>query len=155
MLGRDLDRVRLLHACVSDRAGLAVLHRAVGSSSLLEDATRGRIESIFARKDRVAVEPSAAITLDQVTHSLLEASWGGRVGFIKVDVQGAEHLVLRGAAHTIRKHLPYIQYENTHLGRNRTVGGGGPGTLFSSVPGSNRTHDCSCVDECFCIPIEA
>ena len=35
------------------------------------------------------------------------------------------------------------------------VVGGGPGTLFSSVPGSNRTHDCSCVDECFCIPIEA
>jgi FkbM family methyltransferase len=39
-----------------------------------------------------------------------------RIDFIKIDVEGAEHLVLRGAARVLRDSRPYVLFECTHSG---------------------------------------
>lgn len=101
-LGRGLQEVAL-----SDRAGAAELripmwegHEAPGLASLEAGAVP---ESVLAR------------TVEVPVRRLDDYAFAG-VGFIKIDVEGHEEGVLRGALQTIRRHRPtlLIEIEERH-----------------------------------------
>jgi FkbM family methyltransferase len=58
---------------------------------------------------------SAKITVQGETVDHLVSRWGLNPGFIKVDVEGSELQVLKGAKDTIQKHLPVILSELNDL----------------------------------------
>jgi FkbM family methyltransferase len=94
-----LINVRAHCAALSDRGGSAPLyHHEHGPNSF----SLGHPES-------TAVESEHVITtsLDEVFRN----EDAGRLGFIKLDVEGAEELVLRGAKQTISKSSPTILFE--------------------------------------------
>jgi len=107
MLGNGLAaRVRLIRCAVSDRNGPAVLY--------LPAADHGNIEtsaSLWAafKTHHSGTIPVLARTLDRV---LLRPSLiTQRVSLIKIDVEGCEALVLRGAHWTITRHRPIVFIE--------------------------------------------
>lgn len=104
-----IDRVHLVASAVGARPGRARLWRTTDTAyaSLQLDATDRGIESI-----EVEVE-----TLDQVWDS----HGAPRVGFVKIDVEGAEVEVLRGAACLIATCTPELLIEVDDLARLREV----------------------------------
>lgn len=120
---RDPD-LKLVHSCVADRVGLGTLQRAADSSSMSKDAVEAQGASWKARREQrsgVTTESVPVITLDDAlaAHSLAGLGWAHaerlKVGFIKVDVQGLEEPVLRGAIGIIRTHAPFLFYEDSML----------------------------------------
>jgi FkbM family methyltransferase len=83
-------------AAVSDRAGPVTLHRRgtrSGNTSILkaaEDYT-----------DRLGEPKPTSFEVDGITIDSLLPHFDGRVDFIKIDVEGAEPLAMRGARETI------------------------------------------------------
>jgi len=149
-------QVRLVNACVSDRPGLTALHRAGDSSSLLPAAVARGPEALKARSDRISFNASGIETVRMVTlDGLLSDGPDGMpdisglpVGIIAVDVQGAEPMVLRGAAATIRSHQPYVMYEDTMVS-----GAVRRGKLLRAILGvEGPVYDCKCDRDCTCIP---
>lgn len=96
LLERNIERNGLagrvvpVRAAVTDAEGARTLYRDVryhGAHSLAD-------ANVAARSRRIAVEVPS-VTLDSAVRG---AGFDGRVGFLKIDVQGAEGLVLQGAA---------------------------------------------------------
>ena len=115
-------QVKVVHACVSSKAGTTVLHRALDSSSMLSNAVgKGPAEEAKvaeeAKISNSTVETVRTVTLDDML-GVLDVT-GVAVGAIAVDVQGVEDLVLQGAKETIRRHRPYIMYEATMFKASR------------------------------------
>lgn len=172
--------VTLINACVSDASGLVKLYNALDSSSLdpaqisrdpmaLDKVNRditartGSSRGFDKAKTRASELPFqrvVAVTLDQVLMGSQRASAVlPRIGFLKIDVQGHEAAVLRGSAELLRKHAPFVYYEDYMLPlaeRNGTI-------LRSLVPG----YECDCClvldkvgknknkcsgQDCFCVP---
>lgn len=101
----------VVRKAASDRCGEAVLRIPVYERGLRESrgtiAPGNRLAGSATRRveeQRVVSEP-----LDQILAGPGLA--GRRVGFIKVDVEGHEHAVLRGAEATIRAHHPALLVE--------------------------------------------
>jgi FkbM family methyltransferase len=105
-LHRRVRRARLesvvecVHAAAADRPGelrLAVDLAHPGGHRLAKDG-----------------EPVSAVTIDQIT-----AGDSRRVSLVKIDVQGAEKLVLTGARHVIETHRPavFIEIDDAALGQ--------------------------------------
>lgn len=92
-----------LHAAVSDAEGEVLLHRRVGRS--------GNTSITEPAADFVAFlgePPSERFTVATTTVDRLAERFSGRLDIMKVDVEGAEPLVLRGAAATIAAN-PHLQ----------------------------------------------
>lgn len=90
----SLENVKAFRLAISDRAGsVRLYHNPKGSGS----------NSIAARAD--TYEEVTATTLDEAI------SPGIKIGFMKIDVQGAEEMVLKGAQRILLEDRPIIQFE--------------------------------------------
>jgi len=105
-LGENLAINRLLarrvevHRCaVSDQTGTATLYLPPPSGSTVE--TSASLDPTFKEEVASTVDV-AAVTLDD----LWESTGGSPVGLVKVDTEGTEHLVLRGAARLLERSRP-------------------------------------------------
>jgi FkbM family methyltransferase len=96
LLNRNIERHDLggrvvpVRAAVTDHTGVCTLYRDTryhGEHSIAS-------ANVATKGERVTMEVPG-VTLDEAIH---EAGFEGRVGFVKIDVQGAEGLVLRGAS---------------------------------------------------------
>ncbi|XP_015690573.2 uncharacterized protein LOC102715744 [Oryza brachyantha] len=105
-LNRVQDRVVVYHAAASDRVGNITMHKVIGRlDNSAISATGAKLA--FKANEEIAVEV-ATIPLDEV---ILDAE---RVLVIKIDVQGWEYHVLRGASKLLSRRkgdAPYLIYE--------------------------------------------
>jgi FkbM family methyltransferase len=115
LLLNGITNVMPLRIALSDHAGKARLYHEADFSrnSLVADAAGQESEEVVTR------------TLDEVLPELKV----GRVDFIKIDVEGADELVCRGAMQTLRTHCPAVLFEHNSsaaaklsLDRNGTGG---------------------------------
>lgn len=104
--------------CLSNASGRSLLYRAADSSSLLQTSIRGSREARKARREPNKTEEVSMATLD---HFLAESMWPAsfhphssapKVGFLKIDTQGHDEAVLRGAISTILRDRPFVLYED-------------------------------------------
>jgi FkbM family methyltransferase len=164
--------LRLVHSCLSDRTGLGTLLRARDSSSMDAAAVKDPGAGWKAKREaqsgsgREAV-PVLALDAALDERSLSALGWsdlvGERVGFIKVDVQGLEEPVLRGALGTLRKHAPFIFYEDSMLSKSDQKGKlierllregeAGGGAAATAAGGAAVYYSCDCQNDCFCSPM--
>ncbi|XP_048531185.1 uncharacterized protein LOC125510143 [Triticum urartu] len=105
-LNRVQDQVVVYHAAASDRVGNITMHKVIGRlDNSAISATGAKLA--FKSNEEVAVEV-ATIPLDEVIPD------AERVVLIKIDVQGWESHVLRGASKLLsrrRGEAPYLIYE--------------------------------------------
>lgn len=97
------DKVVILPCAASNVAGSSALYRVSGRS---EYSSLAPIVHPSAAGGAVNPEDVATITVDEVVEQ-----HGLRPAFIKVDVEGAEHLVLSGCRRTIQAHRPVLLME--------------------------------------------
>ena len=92
--GVPAARLRLLHACASNSTGVATLHRAGDSSSMIPNNVRRGVEAFKAEKERTKESQVNLVVLDS---ELLprgtpdSASLRGDVRLVKIDTQVAPH----------------------------------------------------------------
>jgi FkbM family methyltransferase len=111
------DRIQILRAALSDAAGtLALLSSGVFSDGYFQVA-KGR--------PRRELTEFPAITVDQMTAEL------GMPTHVKIDVEGHEGAVIRGARHTLAEHSPVLFLE-IHNEMIRS-GGGDPSSLLDEL----------------------
>ena len=94
------------------QAGMARLYHALDSSSLVEanvnnDAREQRKANASRVNDPRGYEDAVVIPLDALLSGLEEP-----VALIKVDVQGAEYGVLKGARNIMARDKPILMYED-------------------------------------------
>jgi len=116
-LRSEFPAVEVREAALSDRAGERSFARVVGDpgwSGFVERPTpAGGVETITVRSER----------LDDALAD------GVQPVFVKIDVEGAEEQVLRGALETLRRHRPLIVFEH----------GLGSADYYGTTP--ERIHD--------------
>jgi FkbM family methyltransferase len=98
-------QVVIHNVAVSDQAGEVLLNLPDQDSG--QASLRPHHQGSWAAATTVAQHRAQAITLDSW---LGEAHWPC-VDFIKLDIEGAELLALRGADHLVRKHQPLLFLE--------------------------------------------
>jgi FkbM family methyltransferase len=117
-LRTEFPTVEVREAALSDRAcerAFAYVLSDPGWSGFLERPTPGGgpVETITVRSERLDDALADAV----------------RPAFLKIDVEGAEELVLRGALETLRRHRPLIAFEH----------GLGSADYYGTTP--ERIHD--------------
>jgi FkbM family methyltransferase len=100
VLQRDFPQVDVRAAAVSDRAGSATFHRVVGHS------TRSSLSPLDHAADRLEPFDVPLLALDE------DLPEGLAPALVKIDVEGAEEQVLRGAAETLGRHRPTVVLEH-------------------------------------------
>ena len=100
------DRVKVIPVALSDRSGTARLYVPTQEHGLVE--TSSSLERTF-RVEHSEVVDTEVTTLDVITGGLRNLFL--KVPLIKIDVEGHEAPVFRGAMKTIRKHRPFIFVE--------------------------------------------
>jgi FkbM family methyltransferase len=105
LLAREFPSVEVRHAAASDHAGEATFHRVRGREAR---SSLDRLDFDDREIDRFTV---ALEDLDScLPHDLAPA-------LIKIDVEGAEEQVLRGAARTLATHRPTVVLEHNASAR--------------------------------------
>jgi FkbM family methyltransferase len=97
------DRVSTIKAAITDRNGTVPIQVIPGKE---EYASMGGMHHPSVASLGFNVETVAALTLD----NLVEQN-DIDPGFLKIDVEGCEHMVLAGARQTLLKHRPVIMTE--------------------------------------------
>lgn len=87
----------ILHAAATDRDMPVTLHRRVGRSG---NTSIGAVNRQYT--DILGEAPAQPFTVGGLTIDSLLPRFSGRVDFMKIDVEGAEPLVFRGARQTIQ-----------------------------------------------------
>ena len=139
-------RILLLNTCASDLPGNMTMYRAADSSSLHAEKVAHGAEKRKASHEKVKSELVRVEQLDTVLSTAFRHLGMRRVGFIKVDTQGHEAEVLRGASLAIAKDSPFLFYEDmftTSALRN--------GRLPSNITSTPYSCQCDRMD-CFCRP---
>lgn len=101
------ERVNLISGCAAADHGLMELNLAVDSSSLIKDNTENHEGARRKRpqgKDRKSLFVQT-IKLDDVLRNV------NNIALIKIDVQGAEYMVLEGLKHILTSQQPIVLYE--------------------------------------------
>jgi FkbM family methyltransferase len=98
-------KVAVREQAVSETSGEATLHirRVVDGDALVNTGISSLISSTYLQSD--CTVPTLA--LDDIAEEFDDA----RIGFIKIDVEGAESLAIRGALRTLRRHAPLLHWE--------------------------------------------
>jgi FkbM family methyltransferase len=110
--------VQVLHACGGNLTGLAQLHLADDSSSLLRQSTQAsEQERAKAQMAQLASGRPTELVLT-VPMDILFAHL--RIAVVKVDTQGSEHIVMSGMRKILTEQHPVVLYEN-----DRRFGNGG------------------------------
>lgn len=102
-LNRVEDKVIVFEGAVSDRAGKATIHVVPGKE---EYSSVGVMEHPAIMKEQHVSEEVASMTVDE-----LVAQHNLSPGFMKVDVEGGEHLVFLGAKNVLSTWRPVILSE--------------------------------------------
>jgi FkbM family methyltransferase len=115
-LERQFPEVEVRRRALSDQAGETsfVVHR--------ELASRSSLRSVGYSSDETE---QLTVQVEDLDSSLPE---GYVPHLLKVDVEGAEHLVLRGARQTLREHRPLVLFE--HQKSTASHYGSGPDELY-------------------------
>ena len=100
---RLTEKVTIFHGLASDSVGQATLHHIEGME---EYSSMGQIV-------HASVSGKTARTTSSVAHTVdgLVAAHGLNPGFMKIDVEGADMLVLSGAIETLKRHRPVVLTE--------------------------------------------
>jgi FkbM family methyltransferase len=106
ILRNELSNVSLFSGAITQENASYDLHSIEGNE---EYSSLGTVIHPGAPRDRQEQMVVQGETLD----SLVER-FELRLGFIKIDVEGAEELVLRGAGRTLREHRPILLSEMDH-----------------------------------------
>ena len=106
LLGREFPGVDVRNAAVSDAEGETTFYRVRGRD------TRSSLSERDAPPDQV--EP-IAVALTSLDAALPD---GYVPAFVKIDVEGAEEQVLRGAAETLARHRPTVAFEHDESSRH-------------------------------------
>lgn len=124
-LNRVTDKVMIFKGVASDRGGLVEIKTIAGKE---EYSTMGDMELPGARNEKWVLETVKSSTLDR-----LVAEKNLNPGFIKIDCEGAEHLVLKGAAAILKELRPifFIELHHSLLLRNATSARGVAGFISS------------------------
>ena len=106
-----LSNTTLIVAGASDSSGQGVLHadKMAGATSSLEQQ-----DQTFEERYWGVIASTLPITLTTVDE--IRAAHG-QVDFMKIDVEGHEEFVIRGAHETIRRDLPILFVECNHQGQ--------------------------------------
>lgn len=94
------DKVIIYEGCAGNSEGEVTLNTIEGNE---EYSSLGKVVHPSALDKKVISQQSKCTTLDTLVekHSL-------RPGFIKIDVEGFEHMVIEGASSVLEKHRPVI-----------------------------------------------
>jgi FkbM family methyltransferase len=123
---KNVSAVIPIQAAVGERTGVIDIHapHAGGCSTL---ATRDP-NVTFLQNERFVSHTVPLVTLDSVAFER-----GVRFDFVKIDVEGFELEVLRGAARTISEHPPVafqFEFNRHHMLRRQHIG-----DFFDALPG--------------------
>ena len=113
------DNVSVREMALSDSAGRRVLHVPGWENS--PGASLEKTESMSAARDR-------EVEVDTLDHQLEGAK---RIRLVKVDVEGHELAVLRGAQRTLSEHRPVVLFES----EARHLSGRSPHEVFAFLSG--------------------
>jgi FkbM family methyltransferase len=105
-LAREFPQVEVRNAAASDHVGEATFHRVKGRD------TRSSLSALDFAEARIERFPVRVEDLD----SSLPA--GFVPALIKIDVEGAEEQVIRGAAETLSRHRPLVVFEHNLSARH-------------------------------------
>lgn len=98
------DNIRLFQVALSDKAGISTFNYVV---------TNPAYSGLKKRHyDRSNEKDTVIQVKTQTLDSVLESESVERVDYIKIDVEGAEYLVMKGAVECIKKSKPYIVFEH-------------------------------------------
>jgi FkbM family methyltransferase len=100
----DYPNVKVFDLALSDSKGLITFNYVVTNPSY-----SGLRKRRYDRKDER--DQAIEVKTDTLDH-VLEAEAIRKVTLIKLDVEGAEYLVLKGAKNTVLKHKPVIIFEH-------------------------------------------
>jgi FkbM family methyltransferase len=102
-----LTNVRLYHCAAGNHDGRGTLYSVPQASAI---ASLGMTD-LLREHSNVMTTPTSVRTLDSLAE---EFRWDS-ISLLKVDVEGQEYAVLRGAAGLINRHKPTILYENNPM----------------------------------------
>lgn len=108
------SNITAINSGVGATGGEAVLSRPVSSAGINNSGTA----SLFGVEDATQEVVSETVSMVRLDEQLA----GARVDAIKIDVEGAEMAVLRGAAATLERHRPvvYMEVDRENLARAGT-----------------------------------